>query len=742
MSVTQSTYTTTGSVPAPPATPAALSADAGEPKLRDYLRILGYHWRLLLLVGAMPVIGAALYTVTRPNRYRARTVMVRADGPGSKRSNDDISLRIAVERINRGDPALLNEARTVARKALENADLSWEIPDDGEFARLVSAAPQGRGFELAVTASLAERRDLAGGNRTGRLAAVLADSFAEALVACADRERGRLLQEARAAIQAQMKNKSDDLGAKLREILQRQAELTKGGEILPLPSEIEKVMVRLDGLKREMRSAEFRVRELEEQVAELTSTVRRAGATQPANMQLVELNRKLIEVEMALVQARLKYKGGHPTLQKLEAESQALKSSIERQRSTADRGEAVDTARLQARLDIARAQLTGVRARRATIQKSLEEETHKLSRVISRLEAEGVDEKFARLMRERQVLEASISALQHDLENVSEEDISTSLPRMQVLSRAEAPAGPFSPRWAVNLAVGLGLAMVLAMAVAFISENLEDRIRDQRDLVQHVNLPFLGLVPLWREDEAKLIDLDYPRSITSSVHEVLRNNINYALPPGAPKTLLVASSVQGEGKSTIAANLAISYCLDGNNVLLVDTDLRRPQAHRLFESLCPQAASSCGLTGYLSGQTKLDEALLQANVPGLSIIVAGHGAKNPSKLLGSEDMRALVAQLTTAFDVVILDGPAVLPVVDSTVVSGLASGVLLVVASKRAPAEQIATAVARLQHVRAPLIGVVLNRQPGGFRDYQHYFGSRCGYDAAYTYGSDEAPAT
>jgi capsular exopolysaccharide synthesis family protein len=235
-------------------------------------------------------------------------------------------------------------------------------------------------------------------------------------------------------------------------------------------------------------------------------------------------------------------------------------------------------------------------------------------------------------------------------------------------------------------------------------------------------------VPLWHEGESTIINLDHPRSVIADVFGVLRNNIGYALPPGTPKTLLIASSVVGEGKSTIAANLAISYCLDGNNVILVDTDLRRPKAHRLMESLCPSAASSSGLTAFLSGRASAEDIVLQTRVPGLSIIAAGHGAINPSKLLGSQEMKTLAGNLTREFDVVILDGPAVLPVVDSTVVTSLVSGVLLVVSSKRAPVEQVGTAIVRLEHVKAPIIGMVLNRQPGGSRGYYHYYGSRYGY--------------
>jgi capsular exopolysaccharide synthesis family protein len=215
---------------------------------------------------------------------------------------------------------------------------------------------------------------------------------------------------------------------------------------------------------------------------------------------------------------------------------------------------------------------------------------------------------------------------------------------------------------------------------------------------------------------------------------VLRNNINYALPAGAPKIILVASGVVGEGKSTIAANLAISYCLEGNNALLIDTDLRRPRAHRLFEGLCPQAMTSPGLADYLSGRARLEEVELHTMVPNLSFLCAGKGAVNPSKLLGSEEMRRLMEHAARNYDVVILDGPAVLPVVDSTVVSQFVSGVVLVVSCKHAPAEQVATAVARLEHVRARIVGMILNRVSSGSRSYGYYYGNRYGY--GYGYGS------
>jgi protein-tyrosine kinase len=144
---------------------------------------------------------------------------------------------------------------------------------------------------------------------------------------------------------------------------------------------------------------------------------------------------------------------------------------------------------------------------------------------------------------------------------------------------------------------------------------------------------------------------------------------------------------------------------------------------------------SPGLAGFLAGRAEMEDVELHTQVPNLAFISAGKGAVNPSKLLGSDEMRRLMDHAARHYDVVILDGPAVLPVVDSTVVSQFVSGVVLVVSCKHAPAEQVTTAVARLEHVRARIVGMILNRASAG----AHYYGSRYGYGYGYHSYHDEA---
>jgi len=728
-----------------PGARAAAGSEAAEPKLRDYLRILGYHWKLLILVALIPMAGAGAYTWIKTPRYRARSVLVRPEGGGrNSRGGGDIPLRLALEAIGR-EPKLLTEAHQLLKAKLQNAErpLTCPLPTEQALRRAISAGIEGRGSDLVVTATISAQKSAGMDDaQHGRLAAYMADAFAEALIRHSDSERKTAVDKLRTRIEKQLTQKSKALGEMFREIIRYRARMGAGGTDAPLSSEVEKTARHLGELEKMRQTTVFRKDELEKKLKRIVQSVESFQETEIAepDPDLSDLRKALIRTEMALAHADLRYQKSHPKYKKLELEKELLKKKLsEKTRRVSAPKSTLDISRLQVQRELSEAALAGLRARLSTIDATLKTERSNLSDAMKKIKNAAPSKALSEMLREKEILTSAIAALQQQLEGLGEADVATKLPRLEVLSKASAPGGPYTPRWSVNIPVGLGLAMVLVLAAAFIAENLENRIRDQRDLVQHFNLPFLGPVPLWREGEAKLINLERPRAVIASVHEVLRNNINYALAAGAPKVLLVASSVQGEGKSTIAANLAISYCLDGNNVLLIDTDLRRPRAHRLFEALCPQAASSRGLTAYLSGRAQIEEILFQASVPGLSIISAGHGAVNPSKLLGSEMMRSLVQGVTEAFDVVILDGPAVLPVVDSTVVSAMASGVLLVVSSKRAQAEQIATAVARLEHVKAPLIGMVLNRQPGGSRGYYHYYGSRYGYGygQAYSYHED-----
>jgi capsular exopolysaccharide synthesis family protein len=173
---------------------------------------------------------------------------------------------------------------------------------------------------------------------------------------------------------------------------------------------------------------------------------------------------------------------------------------------------------------------------------------------------------------------------------------------------------------------------------------------------------------------------------------------------GAPKSILVTSSTTSEGKTITAVNIATAFAHTGGRTLLIDTDFRR--------SRCPEILavdSGRGLSDVLVRQSTVAEAIFATQVPGLSFIGIGMRPPNPSELLGSLEMRALIQQLSEDYDYLILDSAPLIPVSDSVGLSTMVEAVLLV-ADCSTSRRLVREACLRLNHVGAPILGVILNR--------------------------------
>jgi capsular exopolysaccharide synthesis family protein len=219
----------------------------------------------------------------------------------------------------------------------------------------------------------------------------------------------------------------------------------------------------------------------------------------------------------------------------------------------------------------------------------------------------------------------------------------------------------------------------------------------------------------------RLVVLDDPRSFGAEAYRVLRNNLHYANPDVPLRRILVTSAGPGEGKSTTAANLALTMAQGERSVLLVEADLRRPSVHTLFRQ-----PSSPGLSSYLVGDALLAAVLLKSAVANLSVVVSGPIPPNPAELLASRRMHEFLDTVSERFDAVILDSPPVLATSDACAIAPHVDGVLLVVDSGRTPQVALRRAKERLEAVRGRIIGAVLNRFDAGAhgyssRDYDTY---------------------
>ncbi|SFI88400.1 capsular exopolysaccharide family [Paenibacillus sp. UNC496MF] len=219
-----------------------------------------------------------------------------------------------------------------------------------------------------------------------------------------------------------------------------------------------------------------------------------------------------------------------------------------------------------------------------------------------------------------------------------------------------------------------------------------------------------------------LITMENPKSPISEAYRSLRTNIQFSAIDQNMKVLMVASAKSGEGKTTTVTNLAITYAQEGKSVLLIDADLRKPSLHQVF-----QLTNRTGLTSALMNQHALPELIRSTSVDNLSVITSGPIPPNPSEILGSQRMLSLLEEFKGMYDVILFDTPPVLAVTDSSIVSSFCDGVILVVLAGKVKKDLVKKAKASLDHVKAKILGVVLNnntRSKSG-EHYYYYYGTR-----------------
>ena len=231
-------------------------------------------------------------------------------------------------------------------------------------------------------------------------------------------------------------------------------------------------------------------------------------------------------------------------------------------------------------------------------------------------------------------------------------------------------------------------------------------------------------------------------------YKALRTNVNFALADTEGcKVILVTSAMQSEGKSLTALNLAISIAQTEAKVLIIDCDLRRPKLHRLLG-----AGTNVGLSNLLMDPKKLNVTVLNHEQFGISVLLSGDIPPNPSELLASARMRALITALRSKFDYIIVDTPPVDMVIDSVVLAPLTDGVLFVVKADQSERGAVLHAMEQMEYAKAKVLGYVFNgmnpESGSGYGKYRYSkygrygYGYKYGYGYGYGYGYQTRPET
>lgn len=292
----------------------------------------------------------------------------------------------------------------------------------------------------------------------------------------------------------------------------------------------------------------------------------------------------------------------------------------------------------------------------------------------------------------------------------------------------------------ISVITAAGIGFVLSASAAYLLEYLDDTVKTPDQIMKLGKLPTLaGIAYIDSDDESKLVTITDSRSPTSEAYRVLRTAIQFSVVDKKNSILLMTSGVPSEGKSTTAGNLAVVLAQAGNNVLLIDGDLRRPSQHDVFHLPNKRGVTSLLLKlnvddSDIEVRNLVEDTVQPTQVEGLQIMTCGPIPPNPSELLGSAKMRRLLDVLDTQYDFVVVDSPPVLSVTDAAVLSALAGTTLVVVRANKSRKDEFKQVVERLEDVNANVAGVVLNSLKAGSEGHNFYYYYK---DPYYTYGDE-----
>ncbi len=292
----------------------------------------------------------------------------------------------------------------------------------------------------------------------------------------------------------------------------------------------------------------------------------------------------------------------------------------------------------------------------------------------------------------------------------------------RVVEPASVPVSPVSPNLKMNVALAVLLGLVLAGGLALLIEHLDDTVKSVEDVNFASGLRTIGEVGRLPHDKDKIpLSTRGMPVAESETFAMLRTNVQFSSIARPARVILVASASSGEGKSTTAANYAISCAESGKRVALVDVDLRRPTIHRAFG-----LDNSAGLTSVLLKDAWLDASSLVATAnPNLFVIPSGPLPPNPAELLEWSGFDAVIEQIKERVDVVVLDSAPLLAVADARILASKADATILVVEQGKTRAGALRSAHNALTRANANILGVVINKVRRGRGSYGYYYYDR-----------------
>ncbi len=342
---------------------------------------------------------------------------------------------------------------------------------------------------------------------------------------------------------------------------------------------------------------------------------------------------------------------------------------------------------------------------------------------------------FAKAVKIRDERRTMLDSIKEQMEKLKIIHDDPETPKVMLTGLAPEPLEASFPRWQVFFPAGAFLGTLLGIGLAFLIELLNDLVRTPKDIITHLRIALLGIIPDSQEDEQvdniepAFVVRQAPNSIIGESYRRMKTNLKLSESGISAKTILITSAGAQDGKTTVAINLATTLVADGKKVLLIDANLRRPSFHSIFGNHSETNSVIPGLSSLIAGQCTLKDAIRSSGTEWLEIIESGRTPANPAELLTSTAMEKLIKQQSENYDYVIIDGPPVLLASETKVLAKYVDGTLLVFNASTTKRGVGIRTINELKQVNAEIFGCVLvgvRILKGGyfremFRSYQEY---------------------
>jgi succinoglycan biosynthesis transport protein ExoP len=452
-----------------------------------------------------------------------------------------------------------------------------------------------------------------------------------------------------------------------------------------------------------------------------------------SNAAFADLMKKQSDATSQYTEALSQYGPNFPKVQRLQAQLKDLGQAIEKEKQNI--------------LGILESDYREARQRETLLTQALDQQKADTNQMAGKLVEYNI------LKREA---EANKTLYEGLMTKLKETAISQGLrsSNIRVVDAAMIPSTPARPKKTRNVALALIIGLVGGIGLALMREYLDNTVKSPDDVERLARLPSLAVVPQFsgsnghvkkrgllqdfaangHEKRIELVAQHLPKSQMSEAFRALRTSILLSQADHPPQVILVTSALPREGKTTAAANLAVTLAQLGDSTVIVDADLRKPGIGRLLNL---GGGKHAGLSSYLAGVSSLDLVTVpHPTIPNLAAIPTGPLPPNPADLLSSHKLAEAIAELRTKFKFIVLDSPPVMAASDAVILSVLTDGVLLVVRSGETPKEAFTRTRDLLNSVKCRILGVVLNAVDANTPDY--YYSYRY-YPYSYGYGPQEA---